>query len=131
LATRRSGRLNAVVVTGARRQEPSAGNYGVHDGQQARAAEPRPLCRESDHRFDAPANRRRSTTDPALCNPTSGNFLGYEVMILRRNRGLAASPPVPYRLNVTEGLLFDVPRSWIRPRSAIYCRRHLPPVPNG
>jgi hypothetical protein len=34
-----------------------------------------------------------------------GSFLGFEVMILRRNRGLAASPPVPYRLKVAESLL--------------------------
>jgi hypothetical protein len=35
----------------------------------------------------------------------SGHFLDFEVMILRRNRGLAASPPVGYRLKVTESLL--------------------------
>ena len=30
-------------------------------------------------------------------------------MILRRNRGLAASPPVPYRLKVAETVLLDLP----------------------
>jgi hypothetical protein len=33
-----------------------------------------------------------------------GNFVGFEVMILRRNRGLAASPPVRYRLKMAESL---------------------------
>jgi hypothetical protein len=43
-------------------------------------------------------------TDPALGNPPPA-ILGFEVMILRRNRGLAASPPVRYRLKMPESLL--------------------------
>jgi hypothetical protein len=31
-----------------------------------------------------------------------GNFPGFEVMILRRSRGLAASPPVRYTLETAE-----------------------------
>src|SRR5215213_4812801 len=41
----------------------------------------------------------------AAISHSPATFLSFEVMILRRNRGLAASPPVRYRLKMAGRLL--------------------------
>jgi hypothetical protein len=58
-----------------------------------------PLNRESPIMGSTPA-RNLWVNRTALLQSASGNFLGLEVTILRRNRGLAASPPVRYRLKM-------------------------------
>ena len=68
-------------------------------------AESPQLYRESDHRFDAPRETCRSTTDPALCKPHPLQLLGFEDMILLRTGGLAASPPVRYTFETAEQCL--------------------------